>query len=66
MEELHLSSFMRSFRTERISSLVKNLLERNYLEVRELVEETEQKFPIVLTRDIDEARAWTRKQARGS
>lgn len=65
-EKLHLSVSMRSFRAENVSLFVKKLLDCDLEGAREVLHSLEGKFPIVLTRSMDEARAWLRRQARGS
>lgn len=63
---LHLSVSMRSFRAENVSYLVKSLLD---LEVNEAVSQLallKDRFPIVLTRDLGEAKQWVRERARGT
>ena len=56
---------MRSFRAEYLSKFVKELLDINY-NAKETLKELKDKYPIVLTRDIDKAKEWIKKQARGS
>ena len=63
---LHLSVSLRSFRAERLSSFVHALLSFN-AEAADLYKDVAAKgYPIVLTRDMDKARAWLRSKARGS
>ena len=64
--ELHLAVSMRSFRAEQLSSFVHHLLEGNVLESQRLLATLKDKYPIVLTRDLDLAKEWLRKQARGT
>lgn len=63
--ELHLSTSMRSFRAERVSTLVKQLLDLDVAGARATFDDIE-KYPIVLTRDLRKAKSWLRKNARGS
>ena len=63
--KLHLAVSMRSFRAEYLSKFVKELLDINY-NAKETLKELKDKYPIVLTRDIDKAKEWIKKQARGS
>jgi len=62
---LHLAVSMRSFRAEYVSRLIKEILDidenaiNTYLQVQD-------KYPIVLTRDIDKAKKWLREKSRGS
>ncbi len=66
-DELHLSVSMRSFRSEEVSLLVKQLLD---LQVKEasntLAKVVKNKYPIVITRDLSKAKRWLKDQARGS
>ena len=65
-EELHLAVSMRSFRAEHVSLLVKNILDLNIEEAKKNYISLNQKYPIVLTRDLVEAKKWLKKKARGS
>lgn len=64
--ELHLSISMRSFRSEKQSAFVKALLDCNVEEARTLYLELKDKYPIVLTRNLDTAKQWVRAKSRGS
>jgi Schlafen group 3, DNA/RNA helicase domain len=64
--ELHLATSIRSFRSENVSRLVKELLDLNIEAARETLQNVQTRYPIVLTRDLDTARTWLRGQARGS
>ena len=64
--ELHLSISMRSFRSEKQSAFVKALLDCNVDEARALYLELKDKYPIVLTRNLDTAKQWVRAKSRGS
>ncbi len=64
-EDLHLSVSLRSFRAEKLSSFVHALLSFNE-NAKNIFEEIKTRYPLVLTRDMDVARKWLRKQARGS
>lgn len=65
-DELHLSVSLRSFRAETLSAFVHSLLSFAP-DAASLYHDVKQKgYPIVLTRDMEQARAWLRKQARGS
>jgi hypothetical protein len=65
-DELHLSVSMRSFRAENVSLLVKQLLDLNMNEAQDTLANVNDKYPIVLTRDLSKAKKWLRDQARGS
>jgi hypothetical protein len=57
---------MRSFRAERVSHFVKHLLDLEHVAAKELLESIADRYPIVLTRDLTDAKAWLRSMARGS
>lgn len=65
-EELHLSVSMRSFRAEHVSLLVKQLLDLKPEEAQETLKKIQGKYPIVITRDLANAKQWLKVQARGS
>lgn len=64
--ELHLAVSMRAFRSEKVSEFVKALLDIDTDRARELLRQVSERYPIVVTRDLDAAKHWTRTQARGS
>jgi hypothetical protein len=64
--ELHLSVSMRSFRAETVSAWVKAALDGDTARARELYSGFKARYPIVISRSFEEAKAWTRAQARGS
>lgn len=63
--QLHLAASMRSFRAEKVSLFVHQLLELRSEEAAQTLKEL-QKYPIVLTRSLDKAKQWLRSHARGS
>ena len=63
---LHLAVSMRSFRAENVSLLVKQILDLDQYGARETLAELQERYPIVLTRDLDKAKSWLRKMARGT
>lgn len=63
--ELHLSVSMRSFRAEKVSLFVHQLLAMQRDEARETLN-TLTKYPIVLTRSLESAKEWLRNHTRGS
>jgi len=65
-DDLHLAVSMRSYRAERVSSFVKNVLDLEVDLAREDLAKFRHKYPIVLTRDLEKAKQWLRKKARGS
>lgn len=65
-EKLHLGVSLRSFRAERLSAFVHSLLALNKNAADLYQNIVGHGYPIVLTRSMDSARAWLRKQARGT
>jgi DUF2075 family protein len=57
---------MRSFRTEHVSLLVKQLLDLDTKDARNTLSKVNNKYPIVVTRDVTKAKRWLKEQARGS
>lgn len=65
-KDLHLSVSLRSFRAERLSFVIKNILDLNpELAEKEFIEIRE-KYPILLTRNLDLAKKWIREKALGT
>lgn len=64
--QLHLAVSMRSFRAENVSSLVKQLLDLDVDSARATLQNLNEKYPIRLTRDIERAKEWVKREARGS
>lgn len=65
-EKLHLSVSLRSFRNERVSAFVKSLLDEDLTAVRQLYSDLSSNYPIVITRNLEKARQWVKKQSRGT
>ena len=65
-DSLHLSVSMRSFRAETLSNFVHSLLSFGSDTHRLYQDVSEKGYPVLLTRDIEKARAWLRANARGS
>ena len=63
---LHLSTSMRSFRAENLSKFVAHLLDRDTSAAKETYQTFCHNYPILLTRDLEKAKAWLRKMAGGS
>jgi hypothetical protein len=64
--ELHLAVSVRSFRSEKLSEFVHELLNVKKDRVREIHQIIKAEYPIVLTRNLDVAKKWLREQAKGS
>ena len=65
-EALHLSVSMRSFRSEKVSLLIKQLLDLDIAEAKETLKAIGEVYPIRITRDIQTAKRWLKQQARGT
>lgn len=65
-DNLHLAVSLRSFRAEKLSDFVHSLLSFKTDASLLYKDVDERKYPVVLTRDMDKARAWLRKMARGT
>ena len=66
LEDLHLSTSIRSFRSENVSKLIKTILDCDKEEAKLLLSKLEDKYPILLTRDIAKAKNWLKENARGT
>jgi hypothetical protein len=65
-DSLHLAVSMRSFRAENVSAFVKALLDREEQKARHELASLANRYPIVVTRNLDSARRWIRSRARGT
>ncbi|MBU3955854.1 DUF2075 domain-containing protein, partial [bacterium] len=65
-EALHLSVSLRSFRAENVSLLVKQILDLDQESAKDTLSSINKKYPIVLTRSVQKAKAWLKEQARGT
>ena len=63
-EDLHLSVSLRSFRAEKLSAFVHALLSFDS-SAEALYEEIKDRYPLVLTRDMDTAKKWLHEKVRG-
>lgn len=66
VDSLHLSVSMRSFRSEHVALLVKNILDLNIEEAKANYQAVKERYPIVITRDLSKAKQWLKSKARGS
>ncbi len=64
--DLHLAVSMRSFRAERVSTFVKQVLDCDESAARQLFKQIRERYPIALTRNLQKAKAWLKSKARGS
>jgi len=65
-EDLHLGVSMRSFRSENVSAFVKNVLDCELEQARDLLRTVKSTYPICLTRNLATAKEWLKKQASGN
>ena len=65
-KDLHLAVSMRSFRAEKVSRFVKTVLDCEVNEAKELYQQLHDRYPIVLTRNLDRAKGWLKYNASGS
>ena len=63
---LHLGVSLRSFRSETLAEFVKLLLDNEPSAAAAVYSELSIHYPIILTRDLDKAKEWIRKKARGT
>lgn len=65
-KDLHLSTAMRSFRTPDLAAFIKAVLDVNIDNAKILFKKIQDKYPILLTRDLDEAKSWTKAHCYGT
>ena len=61
VEQLHLAVSMRSFRAEKLSNFVHYLLDRDIDNAHKLYQEFKDKYPFLLTRNLDKAKNWLKQ-----
>ena len=64
--DLHLATSVRSFRTPDLAAFVKAVLDVDTDAAKELYSRIKDKYPIVLTRDLNKAKKWVREQSLGT
>lgn len=64
--ELHLGTSLRSFRSENVSVFVQAMLDEEINIARKVYKELSAHYPLVMTRNLDIAKKWVRRQARGT
>lgn len=62
VQSFHLATSMRSFRAERLSSFVHHLITGNSATAYEVYKDIAQRFPIVITRDLQQAKVWLKQK----
>jgi hypothetical protein len=66
IQKLHLSTSVRSFRTPDLASFVKAVLDVDTQNAKKLFERFNNKYPIVLTRNLENAKKWVRDKCKGT
>lgn len=66
VEKLHLSTSIRSFRTPDLAAFVKEVLDADTQEAKLLCSQIKDKYPVVITRDINKAKAWVKDKCQGT
>lgn len=66
VEKLHLSTSVRSFRTPDLAAFVKAVLDVDTQKAKDLLARFKDKYPVVLTRDLEKAKKWVRSQCKGT
>ncbi len=64
--DLHLSVSMRSFRANSVSAFVKALLDEDQHAARNALSHFSDRYPIAITRDLNAAKQWVKRQARAN
>ena len=65
-DQLHLNVSMRSFRAEKVSLLVKQLLDLEEAAAAQTLSDVINRYPVLITRDLIKAKQWLRNKARGN
>lgn len=66
IEKLHLATSVRSFRTSDLAAFVKAVLDVDIVEAKRLCQQIKDKYPVVITRDVNKAKAWVKDKSRGT
>ncbi|EHO80777.1 DUF2075 domain-containing protein [Fusobacterium ulcerans] len=66
VKDLHLSVSLRSFRSENVAGFVKDVLDVNVENAKQLLAQFKNDYPIYITRDLNKAKTWIINQAKGS
>ena len=64
--ELHLKTSIRSFRADKQCQFVDSLLDNNPAMAKQVYNQIAARYPVFVTRDIQTAKNWARRQVRGS
>lgn len=66
ISELHLSVSMRSFRSEKVASFVKSVLDVDSENATTLLQQISDDYPIMITRELSKAKKWVKEKAKGT
>lgn len=66
VKDLHLSVSLRSFRSENVAGFVKDVLDVNVENAKQLLTQFKNDYPIYITRNLNKAKTWIINQAKGS
>lgn len=64
--KLHLATSVRSFRTPDLSAFIKAVLDTDTNEAKVLYQRIKNKYPIIITRDLNKAKEWVRDHCQGT
>lgn len=64
--DLHLATSVRSFRSEKVASLIQSILENENDQAAQIYQDIKHNYPIKITRDLAKAKTWLKHQARGT
>ena len=65
-EKLHLATSVRSFRTPDLARFVKHILDCDFLEAKTVYSNIKEKYPIVITRNLNKAKEWVKDKCQGT
>lgn len=65
-EKLHLATSVRSFRTPDLAAFVKAVLDADTENAKALCQRIKGKYPVVITRDLNKAKAWVQDKCQGT
>ncbi|MBR2504109.1 MAG: DUF2075 domain-containing protein [Oscillospiraceae bacterium] len=65
-EKLHLATSVRSFRTPDLAAFVKAVLDADTDNAKQLYQRIKDKYPLVITRDLDTAKEWVCSNCQGT
>lgn len=64
--DLHLSVSVRSFRSEKVTLLIQNILENEIEKAKDVFNSFKNNYPIFLTRNLNNAKKWLKDNAKGT